>query len=302
MSDTFLTAVYTRDTEHLPVLAAARDIVSTCTSSTHCTGTSIAVARFLTNTRRKSVCFVNPSGSALGELSRAAKRMSLTITSSEEQNVGSIVRLIKAIEPPLELPPPSPHVACGEAPPSPHGLCGEEQNVPRTPAPPARSVSFNTHEVVKAVRRVVSDSSERPSLTEDGTGGVYLIRESSDGVPLPPVAVFKPADEEAGSENNPRGLSEHVMREGFRPGGGAVRERVAYKLDRGFAGVPRTALERLLLRSKTGKHLTEQCGSIQEFVGDAVGDASEFRFDGSERGGGAGMSVTRPRRVHDVCP
>ena len=31
------------------------------------------------------------------------------------------------------------------------------------------------------------------------------------------------------------------MREGFRPGGGAARELVAYRLDRGFAGVPKTA-------------------------------------------------------------
>ena len=37
------------------------------------------------------------------------------------------------------------------------------------------------------------------------------------------------------------------------------------------------------LQDGVSKHLTEQCGSIQEFVGDAVGDASEFRFDGSER-------------------
>ena len=31
------------------------------------------------------------------------------------------------------------------------------------------------------------------------------------------------------------------MREGFWPGGGAARELVAYRLDRGFAGVPKTA-------------------------------------------------------------
>ena len=74
-------------------------------------------------------------------------------------------------------------------------------------------------------------------------------------MPLPPVAVFKPADEEAGSENNPRGLSEHVMREGFRPGGGAVRERVAYKLDRGFAGVPRTAYHGVILVRIDGRRV-----------------------------------------------
>ena len=56
----------------------------------------------------------------------------------------------------------------------------------------------------------------RPELTEDGTGGVYLIRSCSpvaEGEGLPsPVAVFKPSDEEAGSHNNPRGLDgeEHI--------------------------------------------------------------------------------------------
>ena len=90
-------------------------------------------------------------------------------------------------------------------------------------------------------------------------------------------------DEEAGSPNNPRGLhgGEHVMREGFRAGGGAIREVVAYKLDRGFAEVPPTAVDKLLLRSMSGTHLNEQKGSIQQFV-ESVGDAGAFRFDGSD--------------------
>ena len=71
------------------------------------------------------------------------------------------------------------------------------------------------------------------------------------------------------------------MREGFRPGGGAARELVAYQLDRGFAGVPKTAVDKLLLRTRTGTRLSEQTGSIQQFV-ESHGDASEYRFDGSE--------------------
>jgi len=48
------------------------------------------------------------------------------------------------------------------------------------------------------------------------------------------------------------------MREGFRPGGGAARELVAYRLDRGFAGVPKTAVDSLLLRTRTGTRLSDQ--------------------------------------------
>ena len=165
--------------------------------------------------------------------------------------------------------------------------------------------SFATQTVLREVREAVSEARDsRPELTQDGTGGVYLIRSRSrrpsGGAveiaeaagpggdclhsPLPPMAVFKPSDEEAGSENNPRGLrgEEHVMREGFRPGGGAARELCAYRLDyRGFAGVPKTAIDQLLLRSRTGTRLCEQSGSIQQFV-ESQGDASEYRFDGSD--------------------
>ena len=45
--------------------------------------------------------------------------------------------------------------------------------------------------------------------------------------------------------------------EGFRPGGGAARELVAYQLDRGFAGVPKTAVDKLLLRTRTGTRLSD---------------------------------------------
>lgn len=153
------------------------------------------------------------------------------------------------------------------------------------------NASFATQTVVNAVVEAVSQSTDRPELTEDGTGGVYVIRsrrpsgeQTGGGVrPLSPVAVFKPSDEEAGSDNNPRGLhgEEHVMREGFHPGGGAARELVAYQLDRGFAGVPKTAIDKLLLRTRTGTRLSEQTGSIQQFV-QSEGDASDYRFDGSD--------------------
>jgi hypothetical protein len=155
---------------------------------------------------------------------------------------------------------------------------------PETPSVAVRQPSIGTQLILDRARQAVMESPERPALTQDGTGGVYMIREHSDdsggGSPL---AVFKPDDEEAGSARNPRGLVSEadVQREGFRPGGGATREAVAYMLDRGFAGVPRTAVERLLMRSRTGSHLAEQSGSVQQFV-PSDGDASDFRFDGSE--------------------
>jgi len=167
-------------------------------------------------------------------------------------------------------------------------------------------------DLTNEVRRLISSSLERPELIEDGTGGVYMIRESlresscfsvtqegscylaeqhdfssedcgsSTSSNHMPLAIFKPSDEEVGSDNNPRGYvgQKHVMREGFAPGGGAVRERVAYKLDRGFAGVPRTVFEKLLLPSNSGR-LREQSGSIQQYIA-SMGDASDFKFDGSD--------------------
>ena len=155
--------------------------------------------------------------------------------------------------------------------------------------------SFATLAMLTAAVKAAEESDERPELLQDGTSGVYLLRSSppSSSPALrgetrlstsPPVAVFKPSDEEAGSDNNPRGLrgEKHMMREGFRPGDGAVRERVAYKLDhRGFARVPKTALERIMMRTATGTRLAEQSGSIQEFV-PSQGDVGEYRFDGSE--------------------
>ena len=209
--------------------------------------------------------------------------------------------------PPL---PPLPPLSTAVLPPSLGAASQQPPSLAPYRRPPLSSrPSFATQTVVNAVVEAVAGSREtRPELTEDGTGGVYLIRSrrpSSDDEPkaekeataattsqrssppaAPPVAIFKPSDEEAGSSNNPRGLhgEAHVMREGFRPGGGAAREVAAYKLDRGgFAGVPTTALDRLMLRTRTGTRLAEQTGSIQRFV-PSEGDASDYRFDGSEFG------------------
>ena len=160
-----------------------------------------------------------------------------------------------------------------------------------------RDVSFATLSVLTAAVRAVEESDDRPELLPDGTSGVYLLRGSPSPTNMPaatrgeavlstspPVAVFKPSDEEAGSAKNPHGYNRetHMMREGFRVGDGAVRERIAYKLDhQSFAGVPKTALDRLIMRTASGTHIAEQTGSIQEFV-PSRGDVGEYRFDGSE--------------------
>lgn len=86
-----------------------------------------------------------------------------------------------------------------------------------------------------------------PDLAPTGTGGSYFLRDTSRNI----VAVFKPADEEGGASNNPRGFrgtpagspatgSDGAMRRGIRPGEGALREIAAYLLDHGHrAGVRR---------------------------------------------------------------
>lgn len=178
-----------------------------------------------------------------------------------------------------------------EASPSPCVLPPEMPGLPEASTPKAmgmsRMRSFATQRIVNEVRDAVADSHKRPELTAEGTGGVYLIRRrSKEGDARgQAVGVFKPSDEAAGCENNPRGLKgeECAMREGFPHGGagGAARERVAYQLDKGFAGVPPTAVETLLLRTRTGTRICEQSGSVQAFV-PSEGDASDYRFDGSD--------------------
>lgn len=76
--------------------------------------------------------------------------------------------------------------------------------------------------------------------------------------PRPPLAVFKPALEEVGQEENPHGNLESERAEEFAPGTGYLREVLAYELDHGgFAGVPPTV----------AVHLEDKgIGSLQSFV------------------------------------
>jgi hypothetical protein len=80
---------------------------------------------------------------------------------------------------------------------------------------------------------------QTPELTSEGTAATYILRNSDHD----PVAVFKPADEEAFAPCNPRGYMGIMGQAGFRQGvcsGEQVeREVAAYALDNSsFSRVP----------------------------------------------------------------
>lgn len=100
----------------------------------------------------------------------------------------------------------------------------------------------------------------KPALAPDGSGGSYFLCDARKKR----VGVFKPADEEPFSENNPRGYVPHAegggaggggdggvdddaptesLRQGIRPGELCLREVAAFILDHdGFSDVPMTTL------------------------------------------------------------
>ena len=124
-----------------------------------CARTAMVVTRFLKTPLRRSCSFVNVDSVTLAELGRAAQSLSLVLSQSSEENIGSVVRLSRQ---PSCLDEPYP-IDSRATPPSPF----------------KRASSFNSEVMLREARRVVSGSLERPRLTEDGTGGVYMIRESS---------------------------------------------------------------------------------------------------------------------------
>lgn len=121
-----------------------------------------------------------------------------------------------------------------------------------------------------------------PSLTSEGSGGVYLLKDECG---MQNVAVFKPMDEEPMSVNNPRGYSAsnygEGLKKGTRSGEGAIREVAAYVLDHpargtkkvmeGFSGVPPTTIVRCYHEafhygSDVHKLRKAKKGSLQQFV------------------------------------
>ncbi|KAJ6868074.1 phosphatidylinositol 4-kinase gamma 3-like [Populus alba x Populus x berolinensis] len=106
------------------------------------------------------------------------------------------------------------------------------------------------------------DRGNEPIRSSEGSGGAYFMQDSSG---QKYVSIFKPIDEEPMAVNNPQGLPLSIdgegLKKGTRVGEGALREVAAYILDhpksgprpfsgeeRGFAGVPPTAMVKCLHR------------------------------------------------------
>jgi len=103
-----------------------------------------------------------------------------------------------------------------------------------------------------------------PQLCEDGVNGTYFLKDKSGEN----IAVFKPQDEEASSENNPkRDLnSQSSLPQGILPGEAASREVAAHFLDHEHIyGVPRTHLVKVT-HEFNGTELSSKIGSLQEFI------------------------------------
>lgn len=96
-------------------------------------------------------------------------------------------------------------------------------------------------------------------LCESGVGGTYFVTDNDSKWPI--LAVFKPVDEEPGAPNSPK-----KNPSSFVPmiewGSGGNREVAAYKLDKGFAGVPETHF--VEVTRKTDGLVKK--GSLQQFI------------------------------------
>ena len=136
-----------------------------------------------------------------------------------------------------------PETACS----SPHTHCSD--NHKRTISPSAekflctgpkllkRKKSYTQEEILLLHRvRRGFENQGKPRLTEDGTGGVYILVGEANQ----PVAVWKPSNEEAFAPANPRGYTadespgmylkhpESPMRGGFIVGNGFLHERAIF--------------------------------------------------------------------------
>jgi hypothetical protein len=112
-----------------------------------------------------------------------------------------------------------------------------------------------------------------PTLTMEGTGGTYFLRDAKRAV----RAIFKPLDEEAFAPNNPKGYLNRMGSRGFRSGvlsgEAGYREVAAYLLDhKGFSNVPPTTIaeaQHVNFCYKVGSKQVDpypKLGSLQAFV------------------------------------
>jgi hypothetical protein len=106
------------------------------------------------------------------------------------------------------------------------------------------------------------------TLCKEGVGGTYFVN-NPDGSAM---GIFKPSDEEPGSPNNPKTIIKNPI---LPPGGGSLRELVAYFMDKqNFAGVPPTFFLSNV-QSKGFSTSDEKFGSLQAFV-ENDGESSSF--------------------------
>jgi hypothetical protein len=128
-----------------------------------------------------------------------------------------------------------------------------------------KAISEPEPALVQSVREIAASSASPFQLCEQGTGGTYFVVNAIGER----VAVFKPIDEEPGSRNNPK-QSTTISPPIMEPGGGAIRETLAFQLDRNnLAGVPETYLLNDLCHPfwiDSEKRQTPKTGSIQKYV------------------------------------
>lgn len=112
------------------------------------------------------------------------------------------------------------------------------------------------------------------SISDDSASGCYVVRDPSGSA----LAIFKPCDEEAGTDGGDMTALSASVQRGCAPGEGSKREYLAYMLDQQSpeghrAGVPETALVRLRHPTSFGGRPKE--GSLMRFV-DNRGGAEDF--------------------------
>lgn len=96
-------------------------------------------------------------------------------------------------------------------------------------------------------------------LCSEGLGGTYFIKDFNGEN----MFVFKPEDEEPGSVNNPK-KNFMQIKDGVLPGEGAMRECIAYHLDRDhFAGVPKTKYVEI---ENFDNSTQKKKGALQQFI------------------------------------
>jgi len=119
-------------------------------------------------------------------------------------------------------------------------------------------------------------------LCPDGVGGTYFIKDQDNHY----IGLFKPIDEEPGAKLNPKQLLNNPL---MPPGGGAIREVVAYLLDlKHSAGVPETLIVHNMLHqnfnNQDKSQITPKTGSLQKYINnlgysDSMGSSCFFLDD-----------------------